>query len=483
MRNAPAYQSVPLKFCSATSAHALLAALFFANPTAPHASGASNAEFELTVPGAAPVFGNEAQNRELLRVWSNVPDYIRILKSDRTLKQQPRLTSSITPVYPAVLIPADGKVSVLMSLLINEHGDVEAARVVNSMDSRFNKAAIEAVLQWKFSPAESAEGPTKVFVSAPLIFQGTNWAANAIQLNVLPISYIESMQTGERFPMLKVEIGGPCAAQTKASRLVVRQASDDTGLALQARASHFLKTAVGSTSRADFAHQDVVRMEAVLSAASPSAQKIKMLNATAELVIPSLDPKAEAMIDVSPRTMGSPVSSEALRAAGVSLEIFDQRSYAIRQAEKRDQRCGLTEYGIGVYFDEAMLASLPPAEVPSFQSGGEIYELMRKQNPPPEMTVNDLALGISDPEGRLVAMEFLDAEGTPLIYNRNGWYHLTSKQGKRFDIYRLENGIPEGAKLTCWLLTAKSLVSIPVNLVDLPLAETLPPSAPAPLVP
>jgi len=88
------------------------------------------------------------------------------------------------------------------------------------------------------------------------------------------------------------------------------------------------------------------------------------------------------------------------------------------------------------------------------------------------MKADDIAVGIEDPQGKLVGLEFQTAGGQPLYYDHNGFYHSSENgdgRGKRFDIYHLK--LPKDAKLVCWLLTSKSLISVPFKLTHLALPK------------
>lgn len=425
------------------------------------------AAYEQIVKNSAPNFGNDELNGKMLRLWSDVPDYVlRLQRKENFIKEPAQLVSSVVPVYPPVLLPSDGKATVLVSLVVDEKGGVEAERMLETTDGRFTQAALDAVRQWRFTPALSADGPTKMFLCVPCVFQGTNWAANPIDLALQPVGEVVNMRAGIRHPVLRFEIRGAAAAEIKAARLVVTRAEDDTGTALrQETVPKYYYPAVGSTSRADFTGAKNPSLEARLTPAAPAATKIRTLEATAELIIPVLDPDATAVIENLAAKAGTTVVSAPLHNAGITLELFDQRAYDARLATYHDQQGGLTDYGIGVYLDPALFdKNVPHEQIQKF------IDQLRSQDRPLKVTDRDIAIGITDPENRLVAWEFRTADGATLVYNRNGWAHIEHR-GKYLDFYRFEAGIPSRLQLVCWLLTPKSLVPIPLKLADLPLPE------------
>jgi TonB family protein len=57
-----------------------------------------------------------------------------------------------------------------VSFAVDDRGVVEAARVVESDDKRFNMSAVEAILRWRFRAAETADGPAMAIVTIPFVF-------------------------------------------------------------------------------------------------------------------------------------------------------------------------------------------------------------------------------------------------------------------------------------------------------------------------
>jgi len=108
----------------------------------------------------------------IVRLWSDVPEYVAILNRDMHYKRLPKLTSSVAPEQPpGPPLPPNAAVTVLVSFVVDDQGNVEAARVVESNDARFNITSVEAVLRWKFRPAEVEAGPAMAFVTIPFVFK------------------------------------------------------------------------------------------------------------------------------------------------------------------------------------------------------------------------------------------------------------------------------------------------------------------------
>jgi TonB family protein len=86
----------------------------------------------------------------------------------------PELLEGSIPVYPEEAREAGIEGIVIVEALIDEQGNVFAADIISSPDERLNKATLEAVAKWKFSPAtEDGEAIMKV-VRIPVNFDLTD---------------------------------------------------------------------------------------------------------------------------------------------------------------------------------------------------------------------------------------------------------------------------------------------------------------------
>jgi TonB family protein len=57
-----------------------------------------------------------------------------------------------------------------MRFIIDAKGNVQDASVVRSTDPDFSAAALEAVKQWKYSPARKSGQPVNIAVQMPVVF-------------------------------------------------------------------------------------------------------------------------------------------------------------------------------------------------------------------------------------------------------------------------------------------------------------------------
>jgi protein TonB len=84
--------------------------------------------------------------------------------------QPPRLIKNTKPVYPqeAFIKKIEGVVEV--TILIDANGNVPYARVVKSIP-QLDQAAIQTVMQWRFTPAMKKGRPVATWANAPVSFR------------------------------------------------------------------------------------------------------------------------------------------------------------------------------------------------------------------------------------------------------------------------------------------------------------------------
>ena len=106
----------------------------------------------------------------LVKTWSDVPEYVALYKDTPHYTKLPQLVHSVRPESPPGAAPHP-QIRVLVSFAVDDRGNVEAARVVDSDDSRFDIPAVEAVLLWKFKPAELNGSPAVAMITVPIVFR------------------------------------------------------------------------------------------------------------------------------------------------------------------------------------------------------------------------------------------------------------------------------------------------------------------------
>jgi periplasmic protein TonB len=84
---------------------------------------------------------------------------------------QPVLISRVEPEYPRAALTARAQGMVILEAVITKTGTVEQIKTLRSDNAVLEKAAIKAVLQWKYRPAIFNSRPVKVYFTVTVIFK------------------------------------------------------------------------------------------------------------------------------------------------------------------------------------------------------------------------------------------------------------------------------------------------------------------------
>lgn len=89
---------------------------------------------------------------------------------EKPFDEPPMPLRTSAPSYPSQL-KRDGVTGmVAVSIMVDEQGNVQEAKVEKSSNPGFDQAALEAVTKWKFKPAKKAGAPVSVKVVIPVKF-------------------------------------------------------------------------------------------------------------------------------------------------------------------------------------------------------------------------------------------------------------------------------------------------------------------------
>ncbi len=251
-----------------------------------------------------------------------------------------------------------------------------------------------------------------------------------------------SLSRSARNLVVAVEPVDPAPDRVFVGRVIIDRAQDDVGVTLwQDHVPLLAPASVGRTSDAELMGLPKATLSATLTRPAPRAKSLISLEGRVEMVVPDLDPDAVVVVTDIAGKLGAPLDSKALRAAGVSITIGDQR---------------MAKEGAG-----GTLHLGPPEEESRLFNGH-----------PPTLTLKpgDVALTISDPQERFLNVEFRGSAGKPLRYNHNGWWH-SGGRGARLDVYRLGDEIPPGTQMIVWLKTDKAFLVEPLNVANLALPK------------
>ena len=271
----------------------------------------------------------------------------------------------------------------------------------------------------------------------------------------ISVSRTMNMRTGIRGVIVSLTPVGPNSSTVEAGRVTIRSSSDDTGGVLnQQDTNRFYSISVGRIDDSkDFTSREATSF--TLWGVSANATSIRGIEGKVELVVPYLDPHSVVTVDEIASNLGSPLASADLARARVGIVVYDKAT--AEGMAKRNAPGGPQGFDGGNAFGP------PPLGLPS-------WSIARAG--PAGMGAHDLAVAITDPDSRLISAEFQTKEGFPLRYDHAGWYHSTGPEGHpeyRFDIYRLDPGLPPGARLVCHVITDSSLVTIPLHIASIPL--------------
>jgi protein TonB len=391
-------------------------------------------------------------------LWADQPEYEAALTASH-YTVPPVAIDQKPPVAPPVLVPGvSAKVKV--SFIVDETGKVAAARILESTDSRFDQAALDAVRTWKFKPAEDNGVKVKSFLIIPINFDGAQLPDQlALNFEVGPPRY----DIREFSLSLPIKIAGPGATSVRAARAVLKRAEDDTGAQLgSAVETPFFQAAVGSTSPDNYVRNSAPTISVWMMKPATTAKALRIVEGILEIVFPPSDPNSIVHLSRIVERLSSPIGSAALAEAGITLSVFDRVAAEKEQAESATS----SFLGLQLHSDLGTLFGKGP---PDFPPGAF---------KPAALTDSDLILCISDPQEALVATEFQTSDNQPVRYNHNGWSHFQSREGNRVSVYRLSEKPTADLQLVCWLKTEKSLVKIPLKLENIPLPS--PPGVPAP---
>lgn len=248
---------------------------------------------------------------------------------------------------------------------------------------------------------------------------------------------------------LGFELLDPAPWRVLVARVMITHAIDEVGVVLlPTRSPQFSYTAVGMTSEAELTGFPKPNFAAGLSTAAPKAKSFQV-EGRVELIVPDVDPDAVVVVDNIAAQFGHPLASAALQKAGLAITLVAGTGTA----------------------KLARLTEPPPVNMAELLESNHSASALTKRID--GMRLGDVALEITDPNERLIRVEFQDAGGRSLRYNHHGWYHTSGVGRARVDVYRLGTEIPPDTRMVCWLVTPKALFVAPFKLSAVPIQSEL----------
>ena len=84
--------------------------------------------------------------------------------------QSPALLRKVNPAYPDLAVRANVEGVVILEAIVDREGHVESVRVLRSMPL-FDRAALDAVRQWQYSPLLLNSKPERFVLTVVLSFR------------------------------------------------------------------------------------------------------------------------------------------------------------------------------------------------------------------------------------------------------------------------------------------------------------------------
>lgn len=287
-------------------------------------------------------------------------------------------------------------------------------------------------------PARRALAPWMLlFFSWPLV------AADDIKVAAGTVE--EQRYSDPSFGGLTVELQmtGETVKDVKAIRTKIKSAKDDRGTNLykpskEDRAADFQ----------DFSPNNRPGPRFELTTPPRDASTIDV-SGEVELFIPSRDPDTKVKVEGFMARLDKPIVTSALKAAKAEITPLSAAAYKARQAGNKPKKEDIIAEGKkhGASEEEIKQAL---AMIEAFASlGGE------------EPTENSVLLETKDPDGRIIAIDVVGADGKDLHSGSRG--SQGGREGKLTKI-DLSSKPPADAALLVTMRTSKSVVTVPVSL-------------------
>jgi hypothetical protein len=246
----------------------------------------------------------------------------------------------------------------------------------------------------------------------------------------------DQRSTGQFFNDLEIKLKllGDDAASIRGTKVLIKSAADDTGrnLLLPEEKKDRFET-FDSNGTIDLKFRNPARRAVVVSEITGELQ----------LFMPDKDPASTLLIKGFMKKQGMPINDPALAKAGISVTVLTKKEFESlkKEQEKKTKEAAKKEGLTG-----AMMSAVEALLGGFFQAGD-----------------NDLIFKISDPSGNIIDMDVTDAGGAK-IQN-----HGSMKSGNDLIVLNYDEAMPADATLRLFLKTKKSVISVPLRLVDIAL--------------
>lgn len=279
------------------------------------------------------------------------------------------------------------------------------------------------------------------------------------QVQVLVGDVKETRRTDGFFNKLEVQLKvmGEIVPDVRGVRVALERAIDSTGRNLidekkmSSRGSGF--DDVSASDSENF------KIDLEMKNAARRATVVTEIAGVLELFVPGRDPGSTVIVSDFNHQTGKSIANASLRTANVDLLVWNKQQY---EGQKKAE-----EEKIKKQIEEKKKSGTPEeqADIAEALASGLMKVFGGLFNAMTEMSENGIALKLTDPQKRVINVEFTDESGKPI-----------SSQGRtsmgddpRTMIFDFEQKLPENAKLKVYLLTTGSVVKAPFKVTNVPL--------------
>ena len=261
--------------------------------------------------------------------------------------------------------------------------------------------------------------------------------ASDIKVSVAEVK--DQRSTGQFFNDLEIKLNliGDDAYAVRGIKTTISRAVDDTGRSLlldKEKDDRFETVREGGAGKA----------EVNLKFRNPArkATVVKEITGELQVFVPDQDPAATVFIKGFMKTVGKPNGGPALTKANVAVTVLTKKEYeSLKKEEEKKAKDAAQKQGL----TQAMMTAFEGLLGAFFQVGE-----------------NDLIFKINDPSGNLVELDVVDAKGSKIKANGTMRSHDLL-------VLNYNEAIPADAQLRIFLKTQKSVITMPLHLVDVAL--------------
>ena len=254
---------------------------------------------------------------------------------------------------------------------------------------------------------------------------------------------------------VQLKISGDALTGAKGIRISVSKALDDTGKNLikeEKQGKRFEEIDANS--------QGETKIEIELKSPERRAATVQEVAGSVEIFAPAKDPRSIVAVPAFMKIVGKPIANPALKAAGIEViiwtkEIFEARKKAEEarlKKEMEDKAKKVEQSGKLEDAFELLGEGLAKAFGSMFSSFAEMDE-------------NDIAFNVTDAGSKLISIDIEDDKGKPIANNGR----MTTGGDPRTMIYNFKEKLPATARIRLYILTPRSVTTVPFKLSGVPL--------------